>query len=94
MPGPTNPREVAKDRTVTFEGRLFEAPVPLIGKQVTLLYHPSAPERVEVTWDNRSYGFMRKVDVHVNAKVKRDENNKGNVVIDPTGNDYKGGALF
>jgi putative transposase len=87
-------RKVAKDRTVTFEGRLFEAPVPLIGKQVTLLYHPSEPERVEVTWDNRSYGFMRKVDVHVNAKVKRDENNKGNVVIESTSRDYKGGTLF
>jgi transposase InsO family protein len=87
-------RKVAKDRTVTFDGKLFEAPVALIGKQITLLYHASDPDTVEVKWDNRSYGFIRPVDVHVNARVKRDENNKENVVIDATDHNYKSGTLL
>ena len=32
-------RKVNKDRTITFNGRLFEGPVALIGKRVELLYH-------------------------------------------------------
>jgi len=36
-------RRVHKDRTVFLNGRLFEAPVGLIGKIVTLLYHDHDP---------------------------------------------------
>ncbi|CAO0823510.1 transposase [Desulfarculales bacterium] len=32
-------RRVALDRTVSPAGRIYEAPVPLIGKQIILLYH-------------------------------------------------------
>ncbi len=32
-------RKVGKDRTISLDGRLYEAPVALIGKTVTLLYH-------------------------------------------------------
>lgn len=87
-------RKVAKDRTITFNGSLFEAPVPLIGKQVELLYHEDTPDRIEIKWQNKSYGIVRPVDVHVNARVKRDENNGGNIIIKPTGNSYKGGNLL
>ncbi|CAO0824729.1 hypothetical protein DFAR_850027 [Desulfarculales bacterium] len=34
-------RRVALDRTISLAGRLYEAPVPLIGKQIILLYHRS-----------------------------------------------------
>ncbi|CAO0822931.1 hypothetical protein DFAR_3380014 [Desulfarculales bacterium] len=42
------PRRVVLDRTVSLAGRLYEAPVPLIGKQITTLYHGHDPDRVEV----------------------------------------------
>ena len=41
-------RTVAKDRTVTLDGRLFEAPVLLIGQRVLLLYHEHTPKQVEI----------------------------------------------
>lgn len=88
-------RKVAKDRTITFNGRLFEAPVPLIGKQVELLYHGDEPDRIEIKWQNKSYGIVHPVNVHVNARIKRDENNRGNILINPTGgSSYKGGNLL
>lgn len=87
-------RKVAKDRTITFNGSLFEAPVPLIGRQVELLYHEDMPDHIEIKWQNKSYGFVRPVDVHVNARVKRDENNRNNIIINATGSSYKGGNLL
>ena len=64
-------RKVDKDRTVSLDGRLFEAPVALIGKTVTLLYHESDPSRVELLHNGTSYGMCVPLDVHINAKVKR-----------------------
>jgi len=64
-------RKVDKDRTVSLDGRLFEAPVALIGKTVTLLYHESDPARVELVCNGTSYGMCIPLDVHINAKVKR-----------------------
>lgn len=65
-------RTVAKDRTVTLEGHLFEAPVALIGKRIDLLYHPECLKRVEAQHNNESYGLLRAVDTAVNCRVKRD----------------------
>jgi len=67
-------RTVAKDRSVTLEGRLYEAPVSLIGKRIELLYHKSNVKRVEARLNNQSYGFLRLVDLAVNCRVKRDRN--------------------
>jgi hypothetical protein len=53
-------RKVAKDRTITLNGRLFEAPVALIGQQVELLYHNHRPDQVEVIFKQRSYGMARR----------------------------------
>jgi len=64
-------RRVATDRTVSLNGRLYEAPVPLIGKQVTVLYHEHDPGRVEVRLENRSHGMLAPLDLAVNARVKR-----------------------
>jgi len=87
-------RKVAKDRSITFEGKLYEAPVPLIGKQVELLYHDNDPEHIEIKWKNKSYGIVRPVDLHVNCRVKRDENNMSDVIITTDGKGYKGGNLL
>jgi putative transposase len=86
-------RTVAKDRTFTIQGRLYEAPVNLVGKQVRLLYHEHDPARVEVLWDGKTYGFANLLDVNVNCRIKRENGITG---IDP-GNapeKYKGGNLF
>jgi len=64
-------RKVANDRTVALNGKLYEAPVPLIGKQVTLLYHEHDPARVEAHLDNLSYGFLNPLDLQVNCRVRR-----------------------
>lgn len=64
-------RKVDKDRTVSLEGRLYEAPVALIGKTVTLLYHESDPSRVELLFNGVSYGMLIHLNVHINAKIKR-----------------------
>lgn len=64
-------RKVDKDRTVSLDGRLYEAPVPLIGATVTLLYHDGDPARVEVIHNGASHGMLIPLDVHVNARVKR-----------------------
>ena len=72
-------RKVAKDRTVTLDGHLFEAPVKLIGQRVDLLYHKDTPKRVEVRWQQKSYGYLTSVDLNVNCRVKRDKNNQAQI---------------
>ena len=65
-------RNVAKDRSVALQGRLYEAPLGLLGKRVVLFYHDHDPSRVEVFWEDRSYGFMSLLDERVNFRVRRD----------------------
>ena len=81
-------RRVAKDRSVTLDGHLFEAPVKLIGQRVDLLYHRDNPKTVEVRWQQQSYGYLTLVDLNVNCRVKRDKNNQAQISSDrhkPTG---------
>lgn len=72
-------RRVAKDRTLTLDGNLFEAPVQLIGQRVDLLYHRDSAKRVEVRWQQKSYGYLTPVDLKVNCRVKRDKNNQAQI---------------
>jgi transposase InsO family protein len=72
-------RTVAKDRTLTLDGNLFEAPVQLIGQRVDLFYHRDSPKRVEVRWQQKSYGYLTRVDLKVNCRVKRDKNNQAQI---------------
>lgn len=81
-------RRVSKDRTLTLDGNLFEAPVPLIGQRVDLLYHMDSPKKVEVRWQQKSYGYLTAVDLNVNCRVKRDKNNQAQISSEnhtPTG---------
>lgn len=88
-------RRVAKDRTITLNGKIFEGPVSLIGKQVELLYHDKDQTRVEVRAGGRSYGFIPAVDINVNCRVKRDKNNNAQVSpSDPGHGRYRGGTLW
>jgi putative transposase len=86
-------RTVAKDRTVTLNGNLFEAPVALIGKRVLILYHDSEPKTAEVFWGQTSHGLLVPVDLHVNCRVKRDKNINTQLEPDPK-TDYQGGGLW
>ncbi len=87
-------RRVAKDRTITLNGKIFEGPVCLIGKQVELLYHQKDDSRVEVRAGGRSYGFLPAVDIHVNCRVKRDSNNNPQMVEPAVPSRYRGGNLW
>ena len=69
-------RRVAKERTITLNGQLFEAPVALIGQRVDLLYHPDRLQKVEARLAQKSYGYLQPVDLAVNCRVKRDKNNQ------------------
>ncbi|MDH3347360.1 MAG: DDE-type integrase/transposase/recombinase [Desulfobulbaceae bacterium] len=66
-------RRVTKDRTVSINNRLYEAPVQLIGEQVSLLFHEHKPERVEVMFQGESYGNLLPVDLTMNSTVKREK---------------------
>jgi transposase InsO family protein len=87
-------RRVAKDRTITLNGKLYEAPVTLIGKQVLLLYHENQPERVEALYNQQSYGYLTPLDLHINARVKRDRNSGTDVQIPDKVSKYQGGRLW
>ena len=77
-------RTVAKDRSVTINGRLFEAPVTLIAKRIDLLYHKDQPMRVEARLSGKSYGMLQPVDLAVNCRVKRDKNSNTQIDVDDT----------
>jgi len=87
-------RRVAKDRTISLDGRIFEAPVALIGKQVILLYHPEEPDRAEVLFKGQSYGFLVPVNLAVNCRAKRDRNNNVQVESSDSPQNYRGGSLW
>jgi transposase InsO family protein len=87
-------RTVSKDRSITLNGRLYEAPVALIGKRVELLYHESEPENVEVKYQSKSFGMIRQVNLHVNCRVKRDKNNNPQIQGAENLTKYQGGKLL
>ncbi len=64
-------RKVDKDRTVTLNGRLYEAPVGFIGRSVTLLYHERRPSRIEIFSDELSAGFLSPLNLAANSRVRR-----------------------
>jgi len=88
-------RRVAKDRTITLNGRLYEGPVELIGCQVELLYHADEPEQVEIRYQQKSHGLLRPVDLHVNCRVKRNKNRKAEMQAETSAKQhYQGGSLL
>jgi putative transposase len=88
-------RKVAKDRTVTLDGRIYEAPVLLIGQRVELLYHQADPDDVEIRYNGKSYGMLRRLDLAVNYRVKRDKNSNTQIhATEASGSSYQGGRLW
>lgn len=64
-------RRVKKDRTVQLMGLVLEVPVGLIDRQVELRFHTEDLFKVEVFFQNKSYGFVSVVNPHVNSKIGR-----------------------
>jgi hypothetical protein len=87
-------RKVNGDRTITLDGRIYEAAVALIGKRVELLYHQTDVETIEVRYKNKSYGMLRPVDLAVNYRVKRDKNNNPQIHTTDATRSYQGGKLW
>jgi transposase InsO family protein len=86
-------RRVAKDRSVTIDGRLYEAPVSLIGQRIDLYYHERDMHRVEARVNGQSYGELRPVDLCVNCRVKRDRNRCAQIEAAKTTNP-QGGKIW
>ncbi|MCF7939584.1 MAG: DDE-type integrase/transposase/recombinase [Spirochaetales bacterium] len=80
-------RRVGEDRTVRVAGRLYEAPVGLIGKKVKLLLDEDEPSRIEVFDGNQSAGFLTPLNMQVNSRVARKRSEE-------KPNPPEGGALF
>lgn len=93
-------RKVDRDRTVSLSGRIYEAPVELTGKTVSLLYHKQDPSRIEVFYNNKSYGMLTPLDVNDNCKVRRHRHiteivsKEQKEIPLETENHYRGGSLF
>jgi len=87
-------RKVAKDRTVSFQGRLYQAPTALIDKQVNLLYHPDALDKIEIRLGQESFGFLEPVDLAANCRVKRTRDQTLEIDEKNDSENYKGGSLF
>lgn len=67
-------RKVDRDRTVSLGGRLYEAPVCLIGKTITLLHHEDDPLRVEALYQGSSHGMLVPLDMNINCRIRRQSN--------------------
>lgn len=71
-------RKVAKDRTVSLRGGVYEVDALLVGQTVTLRFDPTRPGRpIEVWHQGRKVGAARPVDAYANCFVKRDHTTKG-----------------
>ncbi len=86
-------RKVYRDRTVTIMGRVYEAPVELIGRSITLLYHEDDPSRIEAFYEGKSFGMLTVLNPHINSRIKR---HQGITEVVPPEQPLKikGGKLF
>ncbi len=64
-------RRVDKDRTVSVNGMVYEAPIGLVGKTVALLYNEQTPRTIEVMYNNMSFGMLVPLDPHINCRIRR-----------------------
>jgi len=91
-------RRVDRDRTVSLNGRLYEAPLELIGRMVTLLFHEADPCRVEIVCEGISQGMLIPLDLNVNCRIRRKQHLMELVPASAQGKEpektYEGGKLF
>ena len=93
-------RKVDRDRTVSLSGMIYEAPIPLIDKKITLRYHQDDPARIEAFHEGLSHGMLVPLDMNINCRVRREHsivkllprNDSREPQTDPP--KYTGGKLF
>jgi len=85
-------RKVEKDRTVSFNNIIFEAPINMIGKYIDLFYHELDPSRVEAFYAEKSLGYLTLLDKQVNSRVKREK--RGDYQTNGRETTLKSGSLF
>ena len=67
-------RKVAKDRTVSLGGIVYEVDAALVGEVITLRHDPSKPGRTVQVWaKGKKVQDAKVVDVHANCFVKREK---------------------
>jgi hypothetical protein len=79
---------------------IYEAPIPLIDKKITLLYHQDDPARIEAFHEGLSHGMLVPLDMKINCRVRREHSMVK--LLPPTDNQepqadqpkYTGGRLF
>jgi putative transposase len=65
-------RKVAKDRTVSLHGVLYEVEATLVGATVILRYEPDCPRAVVQVWaEGKRVADAKPVDAHANCFVRR-----------------------
>jgi len=91
-------RKVDRDRTVSLCGRLYEAPIPLIGKTITLLYHEDDLLRVEAFYNGVAHGMLVPLDMNINCRIRRENSQlrllPKSMPPEPDSEKYTGGKLF
>jgi transposase InsO family protein len=91
-------RKVDRDRTVSLCGRLYEAPIPLIGKTITLLYHENDLFRVEAFYNGVTYGMLVPLNMNINCRIRRENSQlrllPKSMPHEPDYEKYTGGKLF
>lgn len=92
-------RKVDRDRTVSLNGKIYEAPVDLIGRVITLLFHEADPSRVEAFFDGVSHAMLVPLDLHVNCRIRRRQEKielvpPAQQTVPETTPKYEGGKLF
>jgi len=89
-------RKVNNDRSVSIKGQLYEAPVALIGRTVSLLADDQGA--VEVFYKDKSFGMLTLLDKHINAQVFREnhkpKNTSQELKATPESQPPKNGQLF
>jgi hypothetical protein len=74
--------------------------VELIEKNVNLLYHDHDPQRIEIFYQDQSYGFLVPLNPQINARIKRNaertdiEPQPVSTPPPPMTKSYQGGKLF
>jgi hypothetical protein len=67
-------RKVARDRTVSLGGIVYEVDAALVGELVTLRHDPAKPGRTVQVWaKGKKVQDAKVVDVHANCFVRRDK---------------------
>jgi len=66
-------RRIYGDCTFTLDGVLYEVPAVLKGKVIKVRFNPfQSTRKLELLYENRSYGEAHLVDTYANTRVKRD----------------------